>query len=248
MPAASASLTQPPPASDPADTDGRAAGAGLEKADVRALSDTRAVTGIARAGLGLAGRPEAGERPGPDGSAQAAPGLPTDALPTIAAAIRDELERATAPDATARAAQADPAIRTTPDGPLRVLRIQLKPEDLGTVTVELRLTNGQLETHLRASQPDTAALLHRDAAILTDLLKKANYQAEVTVGQARPSDTGGFSGGSASQGQPGFSDGGARPGQGGDRQRQAEQGPAAGRREGERGDETTRPRDGGVYL
>nr|WP_276082300.1 flagellar hook-length control protein FliK [Methylobacterium sp. GC_Met_2] len=132
---------------------------------------------------------------------------------------------------------------------MRVLRIQLRPDDLGTVTVELRLANGQLETHLRASQPETAALLHRDAAILGDLLKQANYQAQVTVTQARPSDSGGFSGNAPSQGQPGsFSDGGARQGQGGDRQRQADPGPAAGRREGDRRDETTRPRDGGVYL
>ncbi|MCJ2069841.1 flagellar hook-length control protein FliK [Methylobacterium sp. J-030] len=247
-PAPSPPLTQPQPTSDPAGTAARAAGTGLEKADVTALSDTRAVTGTARASLGESGRPEGAEVPGPDGSAGPVPGLPAGALPTIAAAIRDEIERAAAPEPAARAPQADPGIRTMPDEPLRVLRIQLKPEDLGTVTVELRLTNGQLETHLRASQPETAALLHRDAAVLTDLLKQANYRAEVTVGPARPSDTGGFSGGSASQGQPGSSDGGARSGQGGDRQRQAAQGPAAGGPGGERGDETTRPRDGGVYL
>jgi chemotaxis protein MotD len=135
-----------------------------------------------------------------------------------------------------------------PDGPLRVLRIQLRPEELGTVTVELRLANGQLETHLRASRPETAAILHKDAAILTDLLKQAHYRAEVIVGPARPAEAGNSAGGSPSQGQPSFADGGARPGQGGDRQRQAAQRPAAIGREGERADETVRPRDGGVYL
>jgi flagellar hook-length control protein FliK len=262
--------SQPPSQSQPASgvearasgVEARAAGAGLDKADLTALADSRAVTGIARAGLtdtravtgiaravlASAGRPEKAQSPDPAGLAGAGPGLPAGTLPTIATAIRDELDRTAGPDAAARAPQTDQAIRTAPDGPLRVLRIQLRPEDLGTVTVELRLTNGQLETHLRASQPETAALLHRDAAILSDLLKQANYQAQVTVGEARPSDTGGFSGNAPSQGQSGSSDGGARPGQGGDRQRQAEQGAAAGRREGERGDETTRPRDGGVYL
>ncbi|MCJ2134135.1 flagellar hook-length control protein FliK, partial [Methylobacterium sp. J-026] len=234
------------PAPDPAGAAARAAGAGLEKADVTALADTRAITGIARTGLASAGGSEAADAPGPTGLDGTAPSLPAGALPTIAAAIKDEIDRAAATDSAPRV-QADPAVRTGPDGPVRVLRIQLRPEDLGTVTVELRLTNGQLETHLRASQPETAALLHRDAAILTDLLKQANYQAEVTVAQARPAEAGGFSGNAPAQGQPGFS-GGARPGQGGDRQRQADQGPAAGRREGERGDDTIRPRDGGVYL
>ena len=247
-PAPGPSASQPRPASDLASASARAAGSGLETVDVAALSDTRAVTGIARSGLGVAGQSEGAEIPTPEGPTGAGPALPANALPTIAAAIRDELARAAAPEAAARTPQADPTLQPPTDGPLRVLKIQLRPDDLGTVTVELRLMNGQLETHLRASKPETAALLHRDAAILTDLLKQANYQAEVTVGQARSSDMGGSSGGSASQGQPGFSDGGARPGPGGDRQRQAERNPAAGRREGERGDETTRPRDGGVYL
>ncbi|SDN41311.1 hook-length control protein FliK [Methylobacterium phyllostachyos] len=234
--------------SDPAGAAVRATGAGLEKADVTALSDIRAVSGIAWTGLATdkrSGETEAADPPTPSATGL---GLPAGTLPTIAAAIRDEIDRAAASEPAARASQTDPAVPAAPDGPLRVLRIQLRPDDLGTVTVELRLANGQLETHLRASQAETAALLHRDAAILTDLLKQANYQPEVTVSQARASDSGGFSGNAPSQGQPGFSDGGARPGQGGDRQRQADRSPAAGRREGERGDETIRPRDSGVYL
>lgn len=247
-PAPGPAQSPPPPASDPAGAAVKAAGAGLEKADVTALSDIRAVTGIGRAGLASDKPSGAAEAAGPQDPGATGSGLPAGTLPTIAAAIRDELARAAASEPAARAPQADPAVPSTPDGPLRVLRIQLSPDDLGTVTVELRLTNGQLETHLRASQAETAALLHRDAAILTDLLKQSNYQPEVTVSQARASDSGGFSGNAPSQGQPGFSDGGARPGQGGDRQRQSDRSPAAGRREGERGDETIRPRDSGVYL
>jgi len=247
-PAPGPAQSPPQPPSDPAGAAVRAAGAGLEKADVTALSDIRAVTGIGRAGLASDKPSGAAEAAGPQDPGATGSGLPAGALPTIAAAIRDELARAAASEPAARAPQADPAVPSTPDGPLRVLRIQLSPDDLGTVTVELRLTNGQLETHLRASQAETAALLHRDAAILTDLLKQSNYQPEVTVSQARASDSGGFSGNAPSQGQPSFSDGGARPGQGGDRQRQSDRSPAAGRREGERGDETIRPRDSGVYL
>ncbi|MBE7246676.1 MAG: flagellar hook-length control protein FliK [Actinomycetospora chiangmaiensis] len=218
---------------------------GPDRADLTALTDSRAVTGIVRAVLDADGHPEskdASARGAQDGT-----GLPATTLTTLASAIRDAASSVAeaAPDSRV---QADQAVGVAPDGPMRVLRIQLRPEELGTVTVELRLANGQLETHLRAARPETAALLHRDSAILTDLLKQAHYQAEVTVGQARPSDGGGSSGGSPAQGQPTFGQGGARPGQGGERQRQAEQHQAAGRRDGERTDETIRPRDGGVYL
>ncbi|XYD09379.1 flagellar hook-length control protein FliK [Methylobacterium sp. NMS12] len=200
-----------------------------------------------------------GHRGPPSGSVQGAgngsgsvPGQPAAALPAIAAAIKEEIERAAAAGPEGRVS-ADPAIPTAPDGPLRVLKIQLRPENLGIVTVELRLTDGQLETHLRASRPETAAMLQRDSAILAELLKQAHYRPEITVGSVRPTDAGSSAGGSPSQGQPAFTDGGARPGHGGDGQRQreqqrAEQRPAIGRRDGERTDETVRPRDGGVYL
>ncbi len=244
-----------PPVPRPADADTIAAAPGLDAASRTVLEDGRAIRAIAATVLepGSRGEPERAPSLGPqDGTVPGTvpgtiPGLPAGALTTLAAAVKDELRRVAEAGPAARV-QADPAAAATPDGPLRVLRIQLKPEDLGTVTVELRLTNGQLETHLRASRPETAALLHRDTAILTDLLRQANYQAEVTVGQARPSDGGGSSGGSSAQGQASFSQGGARPGPGGDRQRQAEQPLAPGRRDGERTDETVRPRDSGVYL
>lgn len=236
-----------PPQPEPRSADPAPAARGLETASRAVLEDVRAITEVAEAVLDSAGRrgSEGVRAPQPQDAAGTIPALPAGSLTTIAAAINDEITRV-AEASPARRAQADPGSRATPDGPLRVLRIQLRPEDLGTVTVELRLANGQLETHLRASRPETAALLHRDAAILTDLLKQAHHQAEVTVGQARPSE-GGFSGGSPAQGQP-SSDGGARPGQGGERQRQAAQHQAAGRRDGERTDEAVRPRDSGVYL
>ena len=162
---------QPQPEGGPAD----AAPPGPDMTDRTALEDIRAITGIAGAALESDGRtaPEDTSEPGSrDGTGAS---LPSAAFATIAAAIRDAVDQAA--DATSESRiPADPSVRSAPDGPLRTLRIQLRPEDLGTVTVELRLTNGQLETHLRASRPETAALLHRDTAILTDLLKQANYQ------------------------------------------------------------------------
>ncbi|MBE7248646.1 MAG: flagellar hook-length control protein FliK [Actinomycetospora chiangmaiensis] len=247
--AKTATKAQVPPRPEPRSLDPAPAARGLEAAGRAVLEDIRAVTEVAETVLDAAGRRESeglGAR-APQDPAGAIPALPTGSLTTIAAAIKDEIDRVGEPAPTSRA-QADPGSKAAPDGPLRLLRIQLRPEELGTVMVELRLANGQLETHLRASRPETAALLHRDAAILTDLLKQAHYRAEVTVGQARPSDGGGFSGGSPAQGQQPSSEGGARPGQGGERQRQAAQQQTAGRRDGERTDEAVRPRDSGVYL
>jgi flagellar hook-length control protein FliK len=218
--------------------------------DLSVPADSHAVPGIARTILAAAGhQSRAGSSvPTPRDSVGTETGLPAITLPMIAAAIEDEIARAVPARPDAVGNHADPATGTAPDGPLRVLRIQLRPEELGTVTVELRLANGQLETHLRASRPETAALLQRDAAILTDLLKQAHHQADVTVAQARPADAGGSAEGAPSQGQSSFANGGARPGHGEDGQRQAAHRSATGRRDGERIDETIRPRDGGIYL
>jgi len=220
-----------------------------EKPMAIAPAQGRAVSGVERAILASVG--ERGEgtasATGPHDGTGAAASLPAGSLPLIATAIKEELARATAAASQSRI-HADPAANAVSEGPLRVLRIQLRPEDLGVVTVEMRLSNGQLETHLRASQPETAALLHKDTAILTDLLSHSSYQAEVIVGQARPTEAGAAPGGSQQQASPSFTDGGARPGNEGARQRQQEQRQAVNRREGERTDEAVRPRDGGVYL
>ena len=233
----------------------RTAATGIDgPGDPAAREDNRPRSGIAGILLASTGRqgPPSGPVQGAGNGSGSDPGQPAAALPTIAAAIKEEIERAAAAGPEGRVS-ADPAIPAAPDGPLRVLKIQLRPENLGIVTVELRLTDGQLETHLRASRPETAAMLHRDSAILAELLKQAHYRAEITVGPVRPTDAGSSAGGSSSQGQPAFTDGGARPGHGEDGQRQAErqraeQRPAISRRDGERTDETVRPRDGGVYL
>ncbi|MGU3407020.1 flagellar hook-length control protein FliK [Methylobacterium brachiatum] len=209
-----------------------------------------AISGVERAVLAAVGEraEEAASSAGAHDGSGMATSLPAGSLPLIATAIKDELDRATAAQSRI---QPDPAAPGIPGGPMRTLKIQLRPDELGVVTVEMRLSNGQLETHLRASQPETAALLHKDTAILTDLLNQGGYKADVIVGQARPTETGtgSGSGGSQQQASPSFTDGGARPGNEGARQRQEEQRQATGnRREGERTDEAVRPRDSGVYL
>ncbi|MDO9428526.1 MAG: flagellar hook-length control protein FliK, partial [Methylobacterium sp.] len=113
--------------------------------------------------------------PAPGGTPPSGPPLGTPAR-QVAEAVAAELAR---PSATAGAAA------TTPggEGPLRLLTIQLRPMDLGTVLVRMRLRDGQLEMSLHASRAETAALLRQDGALLADLLRQSGYQPDgVTIG------------------------------------------------------------------
>lgn len=93
-------------------------------------------------------------------------------MPTVrqvAEAISSEMSSFGAPDVAG----------TEPNslaGPVRVLEIQLHPDDLGTVNVRLRLTSQGLEVRLRASNPDTARMLEQDRAALGEILRSAGYQ------------------------------------------------------------------------
>ncbi|GGF47633.1 hypothetical protein GCM10007301_03710 [Azorhizobium oxalatiphilum] len=63
-------------------------------------------------------------------------------------------------------------------GPVRLLQIQLKPDDLGTVNVRMRLSGNGLEIQLRASNPETARLLERDRDALSALLSASGISAD----------------------------------------------------------------------
>ncbi len=63
-------------------------------------------------------------------------------------------------------------------GPVRLLDIQLSPDDLGTVNVRMRLSSTGLEIRLRASNADTARMLERDQSALLDLLAASGITAD----------------------------------------------------------------------
>lgn len=106
-------------------------------------------------------------------NAIATPNLP--ALQQIGAAIAAE---ATSMDQGAGIASADSSTAQVLAGPVRILQIQLKPDELGTVNVRMRLSGGTLEIQLRASNPETARMLERDRDALTDLLKASGISAD----------------------------------------------------------------------
>ncbi|MFG1397340.1 flagellar hook-length control protein FliK [Roseixanthobacter pseudopolyaromaticivorans] len=130
---------------------------------------------------------------GPQSTAMGSPVAPAGSrtlaeMPTVrqvAEAISNEMASLGAPD-TVGAATSSLA------GPVRVLEIQLHPDDLGMVNVRLRLTPQGLEVRLRAGNPDTARMLEQDRDALGEILRSAGYQADDI--QIITTDTAGFTG------------------------------------------------------
>ncbi|OYZ95811.1 MAG: hypothetical protein B7X99_14840, partial [Rhizobiales bacterium 17-65-6] len=122
---------------------------------------------------GRSQEPSPGPQPATMAPLAAQPGMRVLAeMPTVrqvAEAISSEMSSLGAPDS------ADTAMGLRA-GPVRVLEIQLNPDDLGTVNVRMRLTPQGLEVRLRASNPDTARMLEQDRAALGEILRSAGYQ------------------------------------------------------------------------
>ncbi|UOK72756.1 flagellar hook-length control protein FliK [Ancylobacter polymorphus] len=107
---------------------------------------------------------------------------PAGAAPSPAAvqlgSVLAEAVRAEAPGASAASA-AMPA-----RGPVRVLEIQLRPLELGLVTVRLRTGRNGLEIHVHAARAETARLLEQDRASLIATLADADAgPLDLTISQ-----------------------------------------------------------------
>lgn len=115
-------------------------------------------------------------------SASAPVAVPTGAAPSPAAvqlgSILAEAVRAEAPGSSATGA-AIPA-----RGPVRVLEIQLRPLELGLVTVRLRTGRNGLEIHVHAARAETARMLEQDRASLIATLADADAgPLDLTISQ-----------------------------------------------------------------
>lgn len=64
-------------------------------------------------------------------------------------------------------------------GVLRVLNLQLKPAELGLVTIKMRLSGDNLEMEIQAETEETAELLRNDAEKLSNLLRGSGYRPDV---------------------------------------------------------------------
>jgi len=117
-----------------------------------------------------------------------------------------------------QAASATPAGGATNDpssssAPVRVLSINLHPEELGSVTVRMSMVAGNLEVQIDAEMPDTAQMLRTDSDQISDLLRSAGIQVDgITIRAASPDfvSTSGGSNGSFFDQQPQSQSGGAQ--------------------------------------
>jgi chemotaxis protein MotD len=101
------------------------------------------------------------------------------------------------------------ALTMKPEGQaVKALEIQLRPAELGTVKVTLKIVGDAVEVTLRTSNPDTAELLKQDRQMLDRMLRATGYKADsITIQtgderiQTTPGQTGTSSGSSVGQEQ-----------------------------------------------
>lgn len=71
------------------------------------------------------------------------------------------------------------------DGAVKVLHIELQPENLGSVTVRISLKDDAVTLHLEAQRPETVRAIEREHEALSAALKQAGYSVDgITTQQA----------------------------------------------------------------
>jgi hypothetical protein len=73
------------------------------------------------------------------------------------------------------------------DGVLKVLHIELKPQNLGSVSVRMSLKDDVISLHMETSRHETTAAIEKERSALTSALKSAGYVVdEITTQTADP--------------------------------------------------------------
>lgn len=73
------------------------------------------------------------------------------------------------------------------DGVLKVLHIELKPQNLGSVSVRMSLKDDVISLHMEASRHETTAAIEKERSALASALKSAGYVVdEITAQTADP--------------------------------------------------------------
>jgi len=109
------------------------------------------------------------------------------------------------------------SVTTSPSKVMNSLKIQMNPENLGTVTATMRLSGDQLSVDLKVQSSAAYRQLSNDQSAMIDSLRQQGYSVDrVTVTYAAPDTSSNSQGGSQSQQQQQQS--GASQGQGGEAQ------------------------------
>lgn len=137
-----------------------------------------AAGGGASFGIGAAvqgGKAPLTEQPAPTARADVLPnaGPASGAVQQLAERIASE---AGTVDAAPQSAETPGLVQRSPFVPaVKVLRIELQPADLGTVTVRMSLRDRALQLDLEVGRGETAHLIQRERETLSTLLRSAGY-------------------------------------------------------------------------
>jgi len=121
------------------------------------------------------------------GAAKAeAPSLPPSTLQHLAKSIVDDVKSVSEPQAPTFQQNGLNRVATAraSAGVLRVLDLQLKPAELGLVTIRMRLAGDSIEMEIQAQNDETADLLRHDAEKLSNLLRASGYRPDVITIQS----------------------------------------------------------------
>ncbi|WP_158815826.1 flagellar hook-length control protein FliK [Methylocapsa sp. S129] len=140
------------------------------------------------------------------------PSVPIAQLADVVASVAQQLDSSSG-DATSSAATANTADAARMS-PIKELDVQLNPASLGSLSIEMRLSNGNLNVTIKAEKPDTLKLIDNERGAISDKLKSLNFSVEsLTVkasdavasgsASADSSNTGTSGYGEAQQGQSG---------------------------------------------
>lgn len=88
--------------------------------------------------------------------------------------------------ASSRAADAIPELDSVKPSeiasPTKLLHLELRPVELGTITIKMRLSQGGMEMRIEASRAETATMLSQDKEALREVIRASGYSADaVTV-------------------------------------------------------------------
>lgn len=78
----------------------------------------------------------------------------------------------------------DSARPTEISAPTKLLHLELRPVELGTITVKLRLSQGGMEMRIEASKAETATMLGQDKEALREIIRASGYSPDTVSVEA----------------------------------------------------------------
>jgi chemotaxis protein MotD len=189
-------------------TDDAAKSAARQRGDSEVASDSKPGSGLAaravttaeawggRGSAALADQGIAGQEGGrSDGRGSSGPGSQQQGAGAFMAALANPQAAGAVREAAGAGAPAEPVSEqiaaevraelkadglgeTSSEGVVKVLSLELKPANLGSVTVRIALKDNAVMVHIEAQRPETLAIIERDREALAGALASAGYSVD----------------------------------------------------------------------